>query len=332
MRAVTVAAAGVAWLVVACGTPTPGPAPTFSAQPKPTREMPLSRPPAETARLLERERFEFRDMEPTHGGTTRSEHARAYFPAQGVAIEVKWKVAPSGGEGWNNVPRKELAAFVIQQWFLEARDWVVPPTAIRCVPVEEHRRFEAVAPVVPDTQCVLGTLSAWLHDVKHPDAILDRDRFREDPGYARFRANMNLVAYLIHHRDGRLDNFFVPRDDDVPIYLTDNGISFDGVFWNYFRPNWDVIRVPALPRASVDRLRRLTSDDVSALLVLAQLEADAQGVLQPARREPAWDPSKGARLRSGRAQFGLRAVDVAGVAARLQELLARVDAGEIPVF
>jgi hypothetical protein len=295
--------------------------------------MPLERPAAEAARLLQSERFELRDMKPATGGVTRVDHGEAYFPARRVELDVKWKVAPAGGEGWNNVPRKEVAAFVIQQWFLDDRDWIVPPTAIRCVPVDEHRRFLDAEPIVEGTRCVLGMVAAWLEDVEHPDEVLDEGRFRREPEYARHRADMNLVAYLVAHRDGRLANFLVPKDDDDGrIYLIDNGISFGGLVWNYFRPNWNVIRVPALRRDSVDRLRRVSAGDVSALAVLTQLEADARGVLEPAKREAPWDASQGARLRKGRAQFGLTADEIAGVATRLADLLSRVDAGEIALF
>jgi hypothetical protein len=294
--------------------------------------MPLSRPAADAARLLQAEPFELRGMEPAHGGVTRVDHGHAYFPAKKVDLEVKWKVAPSGGEGWNNVPRKEVAAFVIQQWFLDPNDWIVPPTAIRCVPVDAHRKILDAEPIVEDTRCVVGMLAAWLDQVRSPDEVLDLDRFRKEPEYARHRADLNLLAYLIDHRDGRLSNFLVPKDDDGRIYLVDNGIAFGGVVWNYFVHNWNVIRVPALVRDRIDRLRRITAERVNALAVLTQLEVDARGQLEPAAPDPPWDPSAGARLRKGRAQFGLKADEIAGVAARLQELLARVDAGEIPVF
>jgi hypothetical protein len=143
---------------------------------------------------------------------------------------------------------------------------------------------------------------------------------------------MNLLGYLIDHRDGRLSNFLVPAEDDGRIYMIDNGISFGPWIWNYFRPNWNVIRVPALVRDAVDRLRRVTEADVSALLVLAQLQADERGVLEPVRAEPPWDASQGARLRSGGVQVGLRADETAGLAERIQRLLARIDSGEIALF
>jgi len=97
-------------------------------------------------------------------------------------------------------------------------------------------------------------------------------------------------------------------------------------------PNWNDIVVPALARDAVDRLRRVTAADVSALMVLVQLEADARGVLEPAAREAPWDAWQGARLRQGRVQFGLSAPEVAALAARLQRLVARIDGGEIALF
>lgn len=332
MKAVGAIAALVC-MFVACAPRVPERAtPPSSGQRRAPREMPLARPAEETARLLEHDRFELRGMEAARGGVTRVDRATAHFPERGIDLPIKWKVAPRGGDGWNNVGRKEIAAFTIQQWFLDPVDWVVPPTTIRCIPVEEHRRFRDVDPIVDDTTCVLGTVAAWLENVRNPDVLLDERRFRREPDYARHRADMNLLGYLIDHRDGRLSNFLVPEEDDGRIYMIDNGISFGPWIWNYFRPNWNVIRVPALARDAVDRLRRVTEADVSALLVLAQLQADARGVLEPVRAEPPWDASEGARLRSGGVQVGLRADETAGLAERIQRLLARIDSGEIALF
>jgi len=44
------------------------------------------------------------------------------------------------------------------------------------------------------------------------------------------------------------------------------------------------------------------------------------------------DPSSGARVERGRVQLGLSRSEVDAVAARLTDLLARVDAGEIKTF
>jgi len=57
------------------------------------------------------------------------------------------------------------------------------------------------------------------------------------------------------------------------------GAGFGGLFYNWFVPNWNSIRVPALRSESIDRLRLLKPADVtSALGVVSQLELDDQGI------------------------------------------------------
>ena len=63
----------------------------------------------------------------------RTEHVLLAFNDT-TAIEVKWAVAPTGGEAFNNQPRYEAAAYELQKLFLDERDYVVPPTALRMVP------------------------------------------------------------------------------------------------------------------------------------------------------------------------------------------------------
>lgn len=294
--------------------------------------MPLPLPAKEVARLLEREPFVLREMEPATGGVTRVDRVDVHFARQRVTLEAKWKVAPAGGEAWNNVPRKEVAAFLIQQWFLDPADWLVPPTAVRCIPLAEHARFREAPAIVEDTRCVLGMIAAWLDDVVNPEQGWDPERFARDPAYARHRADLNLLGYLLDHRDGRMANFLVPEDDDGRVFLVDNGISFGGLVWNYFVDNWNVIRVPALRREPIERLRRIGDDELRALLVVAELRADEHGVLQPVPHGTPLDPDAGARLRPGHAQLGLTASEIDGLAHRLRTLLARIDAGDLPLF
>jgi len=52
----------------------------------------------------------------------------------GVEINVKWKRAPAEAEGWNNSPRREIAACEVQKLFLEPDDYVVPVSVPRCIP------------------------------------------------------------------------------------------------------------------------------------------------------------------------------------------------------
>jgi hypothetical protein len=162
-------------LCIACTHPQPGPLPPRkAAAPHPaTRE--LGRPAAEVERLIESAPFELRDVKRAERGVMGVSKATAHFPQQRVDLPVKWAPAPPASlHAWNAEPRKEIAAFAVQQWFLDPDHWIVPPTAIRCVPLSEYPASETKpAPTVQGTRCVLGLVAAWLKDVKPPEVIYD---------------------------------------------------------------------------------------------------------------------------------------------------------------
>jgi hypothetical protein len=294
-------------------------------------ELPL--PPDELARLLQSASFELREMKRAEAGVMGVSKAKAYFPSRHRELAVKWAPAPpKTADAWNASPRKETAAFAVQRWFLDPDDWVVPPTAMRCVPLAAYSRLAPNMPAtIEGTQCELGLLAVWLDHVKPAEVILDADRFQHDRTYATHVADFNLFTYLVEHRDGRGGNILVSEDGER-IYAVDNGIAFGNLVWNYFVTNWDVLRVPGLRRAAIDRLRRVTPRDIDALMVVAELRADRAGVLQPVTPTAPIDPSQGVRVRDGRVQLGLTADEARAVGDRLKQLLARVDAGEIPLF
>jgi hypothetical protein len=330
-RARRLSLVGAVLLATACTTPR-----AYGPSPRPTSRTPtrtLARPPAEVARLLSSSPFKLRDIERAATGVMGVSKAMAHFPQEGLDLPVKWAPAPSDTlDGWNAAPRKELATLAIQQWFLDPDDWVVPPTSMRCVPLREYPRVPVKPnPAVPGTRCVLGLIAAWLQHVSPVESVFDPERFEDDEAYAARVADFNLLLYLIEHRDGRSSNILV-SDDGRRIYSIDNGIAFGNLVWNYFVVNWDVLRVPALRRESVDRLRRVTRADLNALAVVRELRVDRKRVLQPAEPSAPFDPAQGARVRTGHVQLGLTTDEIAGVAERLQQLLARVDAGEIATF
>jgi hypothetical protein len=96
--------------------------------------------------------------------------------------------------------------------------------------------------------------------------------------------------------------------------------------------NWDTLHVPALRRASVERLRRLDPAALEALLVVAELRADADGFLRPVPPGPVADPELGTRVDPGHIQLGLTRAEVDAIAERRTRLLEQVDHGEVPVF
>jgi hypothetical protein len=290
----------------------------------------------EQLRLVETTPYEVREVDCSVGGTTGVEKMHLSFQTENYGdVVVKVKRVPEDLDGMNNAPRKELAAYAIQHLFLDPEDYVVPSTVLYCVPLErwrEHHPSDS-PPTLADTNCVLVVLAYWLKDVTLPEPLYDAERFVDDPDYAYFLSNFNLLTYLIDHRDGRRGNFLVSKNDARrQVFTVDNGSTFGPLGWNYFVPNWNVVRVAAVRRESVERLRALRRPDLDLLLVVAQLETGADGILRLVPSASPIDPDRGAHRHGGTLQFGLTRGETDDVWERIQRLLAEVDSGELPVF
>jgi hypothetical protein len=192
--------------------------------------------------------------------------------------------------------------------------------------------MEHAKPTIPGTSCILGLTAIWMNDVKSADDLDDWDRFSKDLPYAQHLADMNLLTYLIDHRDGRDGNFLESTDPSDPrIFAVDNGIAFEGFPWNFFVHNWNSIRVPWLRADPIARLRALPPDEPDRLGTLFDMDADAQGVLRVAQPTTPLDPTKGVRIAPDKVQLGLTAKEIARFKERIRDLLADVDAGKVKV-
>jgi hypothetical protein len=137
----------------------------------------------------------------------------------------------------------------------------------------------------------------------------------------------------VKHEDGRVGNLLVSTDpQDRRVFAVDNGIAFDALVHNWFVPNWNVIRVPALPHREVERLRNVDRSQIDRLGVLVEMRAGSDGMLVPVTPGPNADPDRGARVGTGWLQLGLTRSELDALEARLHNLLARVDRGELPLF
>jgi hypothetical protein len=303
-------------------------------------------PPHEGERLLLHARHEVKHISGAGAGTTGAEKVTLSFPDDGIVLDFKWKlVDPSWKlvtqryDGINNSPRKELAAWVIQRLFLDPEDYVTPFTTAYCVPLADyHENIGKAEPTVEGSQCMLGVAAVWMKDITLSIPVLDPVRFDRDYVYAYFLANLNLFTYLVKHHDGREGNFLVSKDDARrQVFSIDNGVSFGAgfsrLFYNWFVANWNSIRVPALRKESIDRLRGLAEADVTAALgVVSQLERDDEGVYWNVPPGEDLDPSRGVRIEGKTIQFGLTDDEIEDVWERIQDLIEDVDDGEISVF
>jgi hypothetical protein len=302
-----------------------------AAQPSgPDGNLPMPAP--ELQRRMQNEPFEVVDVGQTHGGIMTTEKVTMVFP-DGTKVKAKWKAAPSEGEGWNNSPRRELAAYTVQQLFLDPDDYIVPPVAVRCIPLDDYGPIsKAASPTLPHTKCVLGTLSAWLENVQEPDKSWDPKRFAQDPRFAYHFANLNILTDLIKHRDAKRSNFLISTDALNPqIFSVDNGISFDAVY-NFFTWHFDQIRVGSLPQQTIARLQQVKPEQLERLAVLLELQPDADGILRPAPATPGTNRAEGVRMVGNGIQFGLTTEEIAAINQRMQALLADVRDGKEHVF
>jgi hypothetical protein len=251
--------------------------------------------------------------------------------------DIKWKFkknVPGWVDSFNTSPRKEIAAYEVQKFFLEPVDYVVPTVLPICVPRDRYLKLAGyAAPTLEGTDCILGLASIWMVDVTIPDALYDESRFLKDPTYAYYMSNFNILTCLIQHRDARVGQFLVSKDDKRrQVFSIDNGISFGFWPYNFFIRQWEKIHVPALRKDSIERLRKIQRQDLNFLGVIAQLELNENLVLKPVPVGKNLDPRKGAKYIDGIVQFGLTTSEIDDLWGRIQTLIAEVDAGNIQVF
>lgn len=273
----------------------------------------------------------------TESGVSRPSVLYLSYAEEGgepIVIKAKWKIAPPGGHGFNNEPHKEMAAYEAQKLFLDASEYVVPPTVGVCMPLEKHARsLGEAAPTFEGTRCVFGVLAYWLESVT-PEHARDMQRFDADADYRDALARLNLLTYLIGHRDPRDANFLISTDPDRPrVFAIDNGLAFSGFSnpFTFYYGDWGKIRVPALRRDDVERLRGVTREHLDALAVVAQFE-NVDGMLVPAEAGVPLDPDEPVRVTSEQVQFGLTRSEIDSIEMRVRKLLEQVDAGEIEVY
>ncbi len=266
-------------------------------------------------------------------GTTGALRVKLEFLEEEYLQTVKWKEFPRGSlDGINNAPRKEIAAYHVQKLFLEPENYVVPTTAARCVLPKNYPIHDR--PTVEGSACIFGALSVWLQHVEVPPRLYERARFEEDETYAYYMSNLNLFTYLFDHQDGRGGNFLVSREPERrQVFSIDNGVAMNSWPWyNWFTRNWNKIRVPALRRDSIERLRALERGDLDRLLVVQQFALDADGIYRDVTPGPPLDPSSGVTIAEGTIQLGLTSAEIDGIWKRIQTLLSDVDAGEIALL
>lgn len=261
-----------------------------------------------------------------------------------VVFRVKWR--PQSSDDLLNESRKELAAYAVQKLFLGDAELVAPPTAARCLGLREYRAFAPnTAPTFREADCVFGFMSYWLEDVltlraarergvlAAGDGIMDAGRFARDTVYRTSLANANLLTYTINHGDAHDEQFLLQNTaHGWRAFVVDNSISFQSIKnpMLLFREDWSQIRVPWLPKASIERLAKLTDDDYAGLGNVAEFERRGRELVA-VRASERRAKSDGSTMSwtDDRLRVGLTKLEIELVKSRIVDLLARPDLAQL---
>ena len=305
--------------------------------------------PGEVEEWLRHPKLAIVGSAPTPGGVQDARVLTLRAPGfPPTVFRAKWRAESTATR--RNSPRRELAAYAVQKLYLDEQEYVVPPTAPHCFPLGEYREKvdRKARASFRDTDCVYGILSYWLEDVQSLAAArkagwfhgarghaLDRKLFAANQTYRDSIASVNLFTYVIAHADSHAANFVITRDRDEPfVYSIDNSLSL-GLAVNARlarEDDWSRLKVPALPRAQVARLRAI-GDRVDELRSCAELERDdGLLVVTSATDRAKAAPTDGHDWVDGHLRVGLTASEIAGLRARIAELSARAERGQIELY
>jgi hypothetical protein len=294
----------------------------------------VARPVADLERLIAAEPLVIAHAQvsrPTATTTDITLRAEVSFAGE-PPMRVKLRRADPGAEVFNNVPRYDLAAYELQKMFLDPAEYVVPPTSLRFIPLEDFRKFQpSASQTFRGADQVLTVVQYWLQDVTGPADVLDMARFQADTRYARHIGQLNVLTYLIEHGDSNAGNFLIGRaESGARVFSVDHGVAFSSTSGDRGEL-WKDMRVKRLPADTVARLREITGPMLQQRLsVLAQWKLEG-GRYVPVAPGPELQRRTGVRRSGNDLQMGLTPKEIGGVQYQLKRLLKRIDAGEIGV-
>ena len=247
-------------------------------------------------------------------------------------LRVKLRKAEPGADTFNNVPRYDLAAYELQKLFIDPTEYVVPPTVLRFIPRADFAKYQPdVARTFSSADQVLAVLQYWLSDITVVADVLDPARFEADALYARHIGQLNVLTYLIEHRDSNVGNFLIGKSPiGARVFSIDHGVAFASIDSDRGEA-WKDIRVNRLPADTVARLRAVTLPVLEQRIgVLAQWKLEGTRYV-PVALGPNLSPYRGVRREGKDLQMGLTKSEISAVNRLLIRLLQRIDAGEIAV-
>ena len=291
----------------------------------------ITQPVAELERLLAAEPLVIAGAEISRPKAKGDITLRAEVSFGGAPpLRVKLRRADPGADSFNNVPRYELAAYELQKLFLDPDDYVVPPTALRMVPLADFAKLVPnVARTFSGAEQVLSVVQYWLNDIQVIADVYNPAQFASDPVYARHIGQLNVLTYLVRHRDSNLGNFLIGKDKaGAHVFSIDHGVAFASQ--DSDRGDlWKNLRVSSLPADAVARLRKITPSLLQDRLgVLAQWKLEG-GLYVPVPCGENLAANRGVRREGAILQMGLTRQEIAAVQGLMMKLLEQVDRGKV---
>jgi hypothetical protein len=291
----------------------------------------ITRPVAELEQLLAAEPLVITQAQISRPKIKSDVTLRAEISFGGAPpLTVKLHKAEPGADTFNDVPRYDLAAYELQKLFLDSTEYVVPPTALRMVPLADFAKYSpGVARTFSAADQVLAVVQYWLSDIKVIADVYSPERFAADPVYARHIGQLNVLTYLIGHRDSNVGNFLIGRQElGARVFSIDHGVAFASEGSDRGEL-WKNLRVKRLPADTIERLRKVTPQLLADRLgVLAQWRLEGRSYVPVATGNNLAE-SRGVRREGGTLQMGLNKSELLEVHRLLTKLLERVDRGEI---
>jgi hypothetical protein len=248
-------------------------------------------------------------------------------------IRIKLRKAVPGAEGFNNIPRYDQAAYELQKLLMDPPEYVVPPTALRMVPLAEFQKYtKDVSPTFKGSDEVLAVVQYWLNEVKVIADVYNEQRFESDPLYARYIGQLNVFTYLIEHSDSNVGNFLISRAETSPrVFSIDNGVAFASPESDRGKL-WKRMRVDRISADTAARLKSLTREQLDAKLgVVAQWELQ-DGRYVPVPPGPNASQHRGVRKEGNVVQMGLTSNEISGIWQQVQSLVKDLDKGKLKTF
>ena len=291
----------------------------------------ITRPIAELERLLAAEPLVIHEAKISRPNAKGDITLRAEVSFGGSKpLRVKLRKSEPGADSFNNVPRYDIAAYELQKLFLDPDEYVVPPTALRMVPLADFQKYSPeVYRTFSGADQVVAVVQYWLSDIESIPDVYDAKRFDADPLYARHIGQLNILTYLIRHRDSNQGNFLIGKAErGARVYSIDHGVAFASEESDR-GDVWKDLRVNRLPADAVERLRKVTLEHLTErLAVLAQWRLE-KGNYIPAANGRNLAEGRGVRRKDQDLQMGLNKGEIRELHRLLTRLLKRIDRGEI---